>query len=111
MLTSRSLTGLQPATIHSLSTAGMKVVTVRRMKKADIRDMSEERWNDNYTKLRLWQLAYERIIFLDSDMLVLQVRSLIALLVQKYKYGHLRSCVPAVGSPLLLALLVQKYKY
>jgi alpha-N-acetylglucosamine transferase len=84
-LTFRSLKGLQPATIHSLSTAGMKVVTVRRMKKADIRDMSEERWNDNYTKLRLWQLAYERIIFLDSDMLVLQVRSLLALLADKYK--------------------------
>jgi hypothetical protein len=50
------------------------------------------------------------------------VLSLPALLVQKYKYGHLRRCVPggATGatamSPALsyssvLALLVQKYKY
>jgi hypothetical protein len=31
---------------------------------------------------------------------------------QKYKYGHLRSCAPGTGTQLsLLALLVQKYKY
>ena len=64
--------GLASDTLASLSRAGMRVLTVGRMKKSHTRDMSEERWNDNYTKLRLWQLAYEKLIFLDSDMVVLQ---------------------------------------
>jgi lipopolysaccharide biosynthesis glycosyltransferase len=64
--------GLAPSTLQSLETAGMTVVAVGRLKKSDISDMSEERWNDNYTKLRLWQLGFEKIIFLDSDMIVLQ---------------------------------------
>jgi len=64
--------GLSRPTLQSLETAGMTVVAVNRMNKSDTSDMSEERWNDNYTKLRLWQLAFEKIVFLDSDMIVLQ---------------------------------------
>ncbi|EKX53403.1 hypothetical protein GUITHDRAFT_101105 [Guillardia theta CCMP2712] len=64
--------GISPHTLNSLEKAGMILITVGRMKKQNIQDMSEERWNDNYTKLRLWQLPFERLVFLDCDMIVLQ---------------------------------------
>eukprot|EP00960_Hanusia_phi_P075288 768399-Hanusia_phi.AAC.1 len=64
--------GISSHTLKSLEKAGMILITVGRMKKQNIQDMSEERWNDNYTKLRLWQLPFERIVFLDCDMIVLQ---------------------------------------
>lgn len=58
----------------------MAIHVVERMRKTDISDMSEARWNDNYTKLRLWQLPFRKLVFMDSDMVVLQpIRHLFAI--------------------------------
>ena len=46
----------------------MLIYEVPRTNKDDISDMSEQRWNDNYTKLHLWMLPFSKIIFMDSDM-------------------------------------------
>lgn len=44
--------GVSESARKTLATAGMVIMEVQRMKKKDISDMSEARWNDNYTKLR-----------------------------------------------------------
>jgi hypothetical protein len=64
--------GVSSSARRSLETAGIDVIEVARMRKRDISDMSEARWNDNYTKLRLWSLPFRKLVFIDADTVVLQ---------------------------------------
>ncbi|KAF7817895.1 putative UDP-glucuronate:xylan alpha-glucuronosyltransferase 4 [Senna tora] len=59
-----------PKSIRGLKAAGWKIKRIQRILSPFAKKDSYNRWN--YSKLRIWQLTnYDKVIFLDSDLLVL----------------------------------------
>eukprot|EP00250_Pteridium_aquilinum_P021531 c25155_g1_i1 orf=192-2171(-) len=62
---------IQPHKREGLEEAGWIVVQIERIRNPNADPKSYNEWN--YSKLRLWQLtSYHKLIFLDSDVLVLR---------------------------------------
>lgn len=60
-----------PKSIRGLKAAGWKIKRIKRILNPYAQKGSYNEWN--YSKLRIWQLTmYEKIIFLDADLLVLK---------------------------------------
>ncbi|XP_045794156.1 putative UDP-glucuronate:xylan alpha-glucuronosyltransferase 4 [Trifolium pratense] len=60
-----------PKSIRGLTDAGWKIKRVQRIESPFAKKTAYNRWN--YSKLRIWQLTmYDKIIFIDSDFLVLK---------------------------------------
>jgi glycogenin glucosyltransferase len=60
-----------PESIRGLSNAGWKIKRIQRIESPFAKKTAYNRWN--YSKLRIWQLTmYDKIIFIDSDFLVLK---------------------------------------
>ncbi|XP_057422813.1 putative UDP-glucuronate:xylan alpha-glucuronosyltransferase 4 [Lotus japonicus] len=60
-----------PESTKGLKAAGWKIKRIQRIKNPFAEKGSYNEWN--YSKLRIWQLTmYEKIIYLDSDLLVLR---------------------------------------
>lgn len=72
----RDLVILVDDSIHAehrrgLEAAGWKVITIQRIRNPKAEPEAYNEWN--YSKFRLWQLtAYDKIIFIDADLLVLR---------------------------------------
>lgn len=59
-----------PKSIRGLKAAGWKIKRIQRILSPFAKKNSYNRWN--YSKLRIWQLThYDKVIFIDSDLLVL----------------------------------------
>lgn len=57
--------------IQGLILAGWKIKRIKRIRSSHARKNAYNEWN--YTKLRIWQLTeYDRVMFIDSDLLVLK---------------------------------------
>ncbi|KAI5424313.1 hypothetical protein KIW84_030489 [Lathyrus oleraceus] len=60
-----------PESIRGLRAAGWKITRIQRIRSPFANKHAYNRWN--YSKLRIWQLTmYDKIIFIDSDFLVLK---------------------------------------
>ncbi|KAI9084735.1 hypothetical protein K1719_033141 [Acacia pycnantha] len=60
-----------PKSTRGLEAAGWKIKRIKRILSPFARKNSYNRWN--YSKLQLWKLTeYDRVIFIDSDLLVLR---------------------------------------
>ncbi|XP_061348414.1 putative UDP-glucuronate:xylan alpha-glucuronosyltransferase 4 [Gastrolobium bilobum] len=60
-----------PESIKGLKAAGWKIKRIQRILNPFAKSGAYNQWN--YSKLRIWQLTmYDRIIFIDSDLLVLK---------------------------------------
>ncbi|KAK4282805.1 hypothetical protein QN277_014136 [Acacia crassicarpa] len=60
-----------PKSTRGLEAAGWKIKRIKRILSPFSRKNSYNRWN--YSKLQLWKLTeYDRVIFIDSDLLVLR---------------------------------------
>ncbi|KAL5060999.1 hypothetical protein RYX36_032603 [Vicia faba] len=56
---------------RGLKAAGWKITRIQRIRSPFANEKAYNRWN--YSKLRIWQLTmYDKIIFIDSDLLVLK---------------------------------------
>ena len=61
---------LSPESIKGLKAAGWKIKRIQRISSPFAKRGAYNKWN--YSKLRIWQLTmYEKIIFIDADLLVL----------------------------------------
>ncbi|XP_054804001.1 putative UDP-glucuronate:xylan alpha-glucuronosyltransferase 4 [Prosopis cineraria] len=62
---------ISPMSIKGLEAAGWKIKRIQRIPNPFAKKGSYNEWN--YSKLRIWQLTdYDKIIFIDSDFLVLK---------------------------------------
>ena len=62
---------ISPKSIRGLKAAGWKIKRIRRILNPYAQKGTYNEWN--YSKLRIWELTmYDKIIFLDSDLLVLR---------------------------------------
>ncbi|KAI9098964.1 hypothetical protein K1719_024731 [Acacia pycnantha] len=62
---------ISPNSMKGLEAAGWKIKRIQRIKNPFAQKGSYNEWN--YSKLRIWQLTeYDKIIFIDSDFLVLK---------------------------------------
>lgn len=62
---------ISPKSIDGLKSAGWKIIHIQRILSPFAKKDAYNQWN--YSKLRMWQLTmYDKIIFIDSDILVLK---------------------------------------
>ncbi|XP_054796120.1 putative UDP-glucuronate:xylan alpha-glucuronosyltransferase 4 [Prosopis cineraria] len=62
---------ISPKSTRGLQTAGWKIKRIKRILSPFAKKNSYNRWN--YSKLQLWKLTqYDKVIFIDSDLLVLK---------------------------------------
>ncbi|KAM7478032.1 hypothetical protein LguiA_026245 [Lonicera macranthoides] len=62
---------ISPHSLHGLKAAGWKIKHIQRIRSPHAEKGSYNEWN--YSKLRIWQLTeYEKIIFIDADLIVLR---------------------------------------
>ncbi|KAK3013019.1 hypothetical protein RJ639_009968 [Escallonia herrerae] len=62
---------ISTTSVRGLKAAGWKVKRIERIRSPHAKQGSYNEWN--YSKLRIWQLVeYDRVIFIDSDLIVLK---------------------------------------